>query len=80
MSYTIEPIPAVMAYFGDGLIPTIVQTYRPDKGWQPYLFKKRVSRSWVRKLRELYGVTWVALEHPSRRGRPVDFRVEELLR
>jgi hypothetical protein len=82
--------PAVAAYFGtdaygfplgEGIAanrrhPIIVQHFTPEKGWKRHPIRKRVSVSWLRKLRA-EGVTDVAL---SSGGRTADFRVAELLR
>jgi hypothetical protein len=56
--------------------PIVEQEFRPGRGWRTTGFRKRVSPSWVRKLRAA-GVTHVALRHA---GRLADFRVEELTR
>jgi hypothetical protein len=54
----------------------ISQTFTQGKGWKDYPIRKRVSTSWLRRLRS-EGVTHVAL---ISRGRRADFSVEELLR
>jgi hypothetical protein len=62
-------------YCGDGN-PVIVETFTPGRGWVRAGWRKRVSRSWLRKLRREQGVTEVALDVG---GRVADFRVSELL-
>jgi len=75
-SYSIQPIPLVASYFGEPCAPVIAQTFKPGQGWKRYTFAKRVSRSWVRKLKA-QGITSVALAH---NGRLADFTVTELLK
>lgn len=75
-----EP-PAVAAYFGRCAEPdrehaVIAQTFTQAKGWKTYPIRKRVSASWLRKLRS-EGVTHVAL---ASQGRCADFSIMELLR
>ena len=76
MSHSIEPIPVVAQYFDDPQAkPVIEQEYVPGRGWRDTGYNKRVSKAWLRKLRQ-EGVTSVALEYG---GRVADFRVDELL-
>lgn len=75
-SNAIQPIPVVTSYFGEVCAPLIGQTFTPGRGWRRYTFNKRVSRAWVRKLKD-EGVTSVALAHA---GRLADFTVAELLK
>jgi hypothetical protein len=52
----------------------IHSTFTPGKGWKRYPIRKRISRSWARKLRQ-EGVTTVSLVSA---GREADFRIAEL--
>jgi hypothetical protein len=65
--------------FGLALVehPVITQTYAPHRGWRRYGGHKRVSASWVAKLRRDHNVTEVRL---AADGRSADFRVTELMR
>jgi len=56
--------------------PTIAQTFKPGRGWSTYSGVKRVSLSWLRKLRA-EGVTSVALDY---QGRVADFTIAEITR
>lgn len=74
-------VPSVAAaYFGPtdrDTHPVIQQVFRREEGeWKRYPIRKRVSRSWLRKL-GAEGVTHVAL---FSRGRLADFSVRELLK
>lgn len=83
MSGQAEVPSVVAAYFGPmddcrADHPVVAQKYVPGRGWVSCAgYRKRVSRSWVRKLRREEGVTHVALQ----RGRRIaDFSVAEALR
>lgn len=54
--------------------PLIRQEFTPGKGWRPTGFTKRVSASWISKLRTR-GVTHVQL---TAAGHNADFRCAEL--
>jgi hypothetical protein len=54
--------------------PIIGQVFYPERGWRRQVFKKRVSRSWLLKLRS-DGATAVML---SAYGHDVDFTIAEL--
>jgi hypothetical protein len=76
-------VPARIAeYFGCGTLPgaaehpVIGQIFRPEVGWRRYTFRKRVSLSWLRKLRA-QGVTSVAIDYHGRRA---DFTIDEVVR
>jgi len=76
-------VPTVAAdYFGLPPLPdrhnrvTIAATFTPGRGWVRYPGRKRVSGSWVRKLRR-EGVTDLALAYG---GRVADFTARELTR
>lgn len=56
--------------------PWIHSTFTEAGGWRRYGFRKRISRSWARKLRA-EGVTVVALTDGQRLA---DFTVRELVR
>lgn len=51
-------------------------TFRPDRGWCRYPWRKRISGNWVRQAKA-EGVTDVALQVGSR---VADFRIAELTR
>jgi hypothetical protein len=77
--------PAAARYFGvdsygfrglDRDHPIIVQEFTPERGWKIYPLRKRVSRSWLRKIRA-EGVTHVMLRSG---GRSADFSIAELLK
>lgn len=82
MSHQAHVPGAIAAYFGSGTLPPydehplIGQTFRPGVGWRRYTFRKRVSTSWLRKLRA-EGVTSVAIDY---KGRRADFTIDEVLR
>lgn len=85
MSRSTQPIKSVSDYFKTDEIPFIVQEYWPQRGWTRGTMNKRVSRSWLRKLKAA-GITHIALSldkieraHAGR-SRVVDFSVAELLR
>ena len=73
-------VPAVVADYFDGIgagqYPVITQVFTPGVGWKRPGLRKRVTISWVRKLRA-EGVTQVAL---SAGGRTADFGVAEIIR
>ena len=74
-------VPArVAAYFGGPFDrddhPVIAQAFKPGRGWTRYPIRKRVSGSWLRKMRA-EGYTEVAL---ACRGRLADFTITEALR
>lgn len=83
MSHAIKPIPAIVEHCKmtntspEYYTPVIAQAYHEDKGWQTYPFKKRVSVSWIRKMRR-EGYTAVGLDLGN--CRIADFRIAELLR
>lgn len=74
-------VPAyVRAYFGDGCTqrdthPVITSVFRSGPGWTTTGYRKRVSASWLRRLKR-EGVTAVVL---TSGGRSADFGVEEIL-
>jgi hypothetical protein len=65
--------------------PIVVDEFRPSTGWKRQTFRKRVSVSWLRKLKA-EGVTHVGLsmepvDRPSNyRGRVADFEVAAVIR
>lgn len=82
-------VPAKIAeYFGISTspayadFPVIAQTFRPvapgrrNAGWKRYAGTKRVSVSWVRKLKA-QGVTAIAVAY---NGRTADFSVDEIIK
>lgn len=76
-------VPALVAeYFGCGTLPPyaehplIGQVFRPEVGWRRYTFRKRVSLTWLRKLRA-QGATSVAIDYHGRRA---DFTIAEIIR
>jgi hypothetical protein len=76
-SHAMQPIDLLAEYGGDGN-PVIVQTFTPGKGWTRTSWRKRASRSWLRKLRRDEGITTVAVEFDGGR-RVADFRISELV-
>lgn len=71
-------VPAVVAaYFGQQAAhPVITAAFHPGRGWiSQRSFRKRVSLSWLRKLRA-EGYVEVALSAGSRTA---DFRIAEIL-
>lgn len=94
MSHTLQTPPVVARYYAAltehanaaaGRIAydnaaIIVQDFHPARGWQPCRMRKRISRSWARKLHR-EGVTAVAVVPVADPGRaPADFTVAELIR
>lgn len=78
MGHYLTTPPVVEQYFHDEAF--IVEDFHPDRGWQPYAMRKRISPSWARKLQG-EGVTAVALVPVSNPNRqPADFVVKEILR
>lgn len=78
MNYRLTTPPIVEAYY-DGEEAYITQDYHPDRGWQSYAMRKRISPSYARKLKE-EGVTAVSLVPVSDPGRaPADFQISELI-
>lgn len=80
---TVPPVAAryfrdnVHGYLGDrDDHPLIAATFVPSRGWKRYPGQKRISGSWVRKLRAA-GATHIAL---TTHGRTADFSAAELLR
>lgn len=73
-------IPSVIYdYFGAATIrehghPLIAQSFVPGKGWKGLGFNKRVSHSWLRKLKAK-GATHVAVDLGGRRA---DFSLAEI--
>lgn len=65
--------------------PVVVQVFKPGVGWRTTNYAKRVSVSWVRKLKT-EGVTAVAVSPiPQRKrwdrsDRTIDFTVKEILK
>lgn len=68
-------IPTSAALYFHGDHPVITGEFHPSRGWRSQSFRKRVSASWLRKLRK-EGVTHVAL---TSEGRSADFSIAELL-
>jgi hypothetical protein len=62
-----------------GQIPYIHETFDPYHGWKQYPFKKRVSRSWLRRLAS-EGITRVALAVGPFNYIVIDWDIRELLR
>jgi hypothetical protein len=56
--------------------PVIAQSYTPGRGWKNLGFRKRVSISWLRKMRKA-GATHVAIRLGNR---VADFSISEILR
>lgn len=75
-SKSIQPIPVLAQYF-DGETPIITEEFAPGKGWHRTNYNKRVSRSWLRKLKG-EGITVVGLTVKGRST--ADFSVAELLK
>lgn len=78
MSNHLTTPPIVEKYYG-GDEAYIVQDFHPDRGWQSYHMRKRISPSWARKLHR-EGVTAVSLvpvSDPTRAS--ADFQVAELI-
>lgn len=76
-------VPALIAdYFGGTFYgnphrhPIIVQAFGPDRGWKKYPTRKRVSITWLRKMRA-DGYTGIAVTCD---GRTADFTVAEVIR
>lgn len=63
--------------FGHGMPmhPVITQAFDPRRGWQQYPIRKRVSATWLRKMRQ-DGFTAVRLVMESHAS---DFSISELL-
>lgn len=59
--------------------PVIKQVFTPGKGWKNHPTNKRVSISWLRKLRD-EGVTVIAVAAPTHPNRIVDFGIREVCR
>lgn len=79
MSYQAQVPTKVADYFGDKGItvhPIVAEEFRPGRGWVRSPMRKRISRSWARKLRS-EGVTAVQL---SALGVLADFQIEEVIR
>lgn len=81
MSRSIKPIPAIVAYCKmtdtpeEYHTPVVVQAFYPGRGWTKYPFRKRISRSWARKmLREGYSAVGLELSCV----RVADFQLKEL--
>jgi hypothetical protein len=55
--------------------PIITAQYRPGRGWTRYPIRKRVSRTWLLKMRG-EGATSVQL---TANGRAADFTIEEIV-
>lgn len=60
--------------------PLIVQTFVPGVGWRNYPGRKRVSLSWLRKLRQEEGVTVVAVRSDLAPSRVADFAINDVIR
>lgn len=76
-SRKIKSIPALAEYFGTTESPVIRAEFRPDAGWYYTGWNKRVSASWLRKLRA-EGVTGVSVAMRDEQ-RAADFSITELL-
>lgn len=79
--YFADPTPPA-AYDGEALRaldriehPVVAQTFAPGRGWKTTSYRKRVSASWLRKLRA-EGVTAVGLRSGARLA---DFTIDEVL-
>jgi hypothetical protein len=83
-SRSIQPIPVVKGYFHrwhpehDGQTPIIFEAFGQETGWKRYPVRKRVSRSWLRKLRS-EGYTRVSLAVGQYDHIVADFSISELL-
>ncbi len=82
MSHSIKAIPAIVKYCEstntseEFHTPVIVQAFYPGRGWTTYPFRKRISRSWARKmLREGYTAVGLELSYV----RVADFQFKELV-
>lgn len=69
-----DPIKMLKDYCGNGN-PVIAQEF--SDRWRTQSYRKRASKSWLRKLRR-EGITHVAIEIAPRRT--ADFTIAELLR
>ncbi len=80
MGEHIQSIPCVERYArehdGDPM-PVVAEHFTPANGWRRHPWKKRISRSYARRLKG-EGVTCVGLCMAS--GRIADFKIEALLR
>lgn len=80
MSYQAQVPGLVKEYFGVEPTrqehPVIAQSFCPGKGWRRYTFNKRVSISWLRKMKT-EGATAVALRCGARTA---DFTIDEIVR
>ena len=79
-SHSIKLIPVVAAYAAthEGIAePVVVQHFIPARGWKRHGWRKRISLSYARSLKN-EGVTTVGLDMGN--GRIADFRIDELLR
>jgi hypothetical protein len=56
--------------------PVITAEYRTGRGWRPQVYRKRVSLSWLRKLKS-EGVTAVQV---TAGGFSPDFQIDEIIR
>ncbi len=65
------------AGIGDNLVQhhLVASTFTPDQGWKTTNYRKRVSASWLRKLRS-EGVTAVGVRCGAR---VADFGIDEIL-
>jgi hypothetical protein len=83
LEYIRRCAPELLDTYGAGwpkIQPVVRQEFHPDRGWTSYHMRKRITRSWVRKLRQ-QGVTTVALllgTGAGGRPRVADFRLTEL--
>lgn len=73
-------VPGLIAdYFGEAARdehPVIAEQFTPGKGWKRSPIRKRVSVSWLRKIKR-EGVTSVAVTCAGRRA---DFTIAEVIR
>jgi len=75
-------------YSAFGAHPVIIAFYVPGAGWDRHPGVKFVSTSWLRKLQQKHGATWVSIgQLGPRRGQvtrkplwEADFSIREVLR
>lgn len=83
LEYIRRCAPELLDAYGRGwpkIHPVVREEFHPARGWTTYRMRKRITRSWVRKLRQ-QGVTTVALllgTGANGRPRVADFRLTEL--
>ena len=79
MSRSIKPIPCIARYAHQHLgdpVPVVAEHFTPESGWRAHPWKKRISRSYARRLKR-EGVTCVGLRMAP--GRIADFKIQALL-